>query len=483
MNFGTNSASELFQHIISKQINDIPGTLNISDDVIVFGKTREAHDTALEAIFRRFSDKGLTVNKEKCEFHKSSITFFGFVFSAEGISPDPKKVQAIHEAQPPCSATGVRSFLGMVMYCAKFIPKFSDVTQPLRRLTEKNVQFKWTEKEAKAFETVKQLLTSSTVMAYFDKNKETEVITDASPWGLSAILSQHTPGKGDRRIVAYVSRSLSPVEQRYSQTEREALAIVWAVERLHIYLYGEHFTVYTDCKPVQLILSNRKSKPPARIERWNLRLQEYDFSIVHTKGTDNPSDFMSRHPSMDRDATEKQAEEYVHFISTHAVPKAMSLQEIQRSTKADPTLQKLAEFIHSDNWDSLSKPPASEFEEGVNVAELKSFKKIKEEITTNEDDSVLLRGTRIIVPFQLRRQAISLAHEGHQGLVKTKQLLREKIWFPGIDEQVTVMIKNCLACQANTPANRPDPLKMSPLPPEPWHTIHIDFCGPFPTGG
>jgi hypothetical protein len=93
------------------------------------------------------------------------------------------------------------------------------------------------------------------------------------------------------------------------------------------------------------------------------------------------------------------------------------------------------------------------------------------ELTTNEDDSVLLRGKRIIVPLiQLRKQAISLAHEGHQGLVKTKQILREKIWFPGIDEQVTVMNKNCLACQANTPANRPDPLKMSPLPPEPWHT-------------
>ncbi len=121
------------------------------------------------------------------------------------------------------------------------------------------------------------MLTSETVMAYFDPSKETEVTTDASPVGLSAILSQTTPGKQDRKIVAYVSRSLSDVETRYSQTEKEALAIVWAVERLHLYLYGKRFTLYTDCKPVQLIFGNPKSQPksqpPARIQRWNLRLQ------------------------------------------------------------------------------------------------------------------------------------------------------------------------------------------------------------------
>ena len=101
------------------------------------------------------------------------------------------------------------------------------------------------------------------------------------------ILSQCTPGQTDWKIVAFISRSLSDVKQRYSQTEKKALAIVWAVERLHLYLCGGHFTLVTDCKPVELILI---SKPPARIERWNLRLQEYDFTIVHTKGVDNPSD-------------------------------------------------------------------------------------------------------------------------------------------------------------------------------------------------
>lgn len=127
-------------------------------------------------------------------------------------------------------------------------------------------------------------------MAYFDPTKQTELTTDASPWGLSAILSQKTPGNDDRRIVAYVSRSLSVVEKKYSQTEREALAIVWAMERLHVYLYGGKFILRTDCKPIEMILGNPKSKPPTRIERWNLRIQDFNFDIVYMKGNDNPSD-------------------------------------------------------------------------------------------------------------------------------------------------------------------------------------------------
>ena len=122
LNFGTNSASELFQHIISEQLRDIPGTLNISDDVIVFGKTKQNHDDALRAVLEQFNSSELTLNKEKCSFNKNSLdslSFFGFMFSDKGISPDPQKVQAIHDAPPPTSTTGIRSFLGMATYCAK----------------------------------------------------------------------------------------------------------------------------------------------------------------------------------------------------------------------------------------------------------------------------------------------------------------------------------------------------------------------------
>ena len=126
--------------------------------------------------------------------------------------------------------------------------------------------------------------------------------------------------------------------------------IVWAIERLHIYLYGGHFTLFTDCRAVQLIFDNAKSKPPARIEQWNLRLQGYDFSVIHTKGIQNPSDFLSRHANRNEVEThEKMTEDYVNFLITHAVPKAMSLSEIQQATKYDKTLQHIIEMINTNH--------------------------------------------------------------------------------------------------------------------------------------
>jgi len=113
------------------------------------------------------------------------------------------------------------------------------------------------------------------------------------------------------------------VERRYSQTEREALVIIWAIKKLHLYLFGSHFKLLTDCKPIELIFNNSKSKPPAHIEHWNLRLQGYNFEVRHTRGSKSPSDYLSRHTSPtsgERQAT--MAEEYVDFLISHAVPKA-----------------------------------------------------------------------------------------------------------------------------------------------------------------
>ncbi len=238
--------------------------MNISDDVIMYGKTQTDHDEALTQVFERFSNVNLTLNQSKCKFKESSLSFFAFIFSKDGVSPDPEKVQAIHNMTPPKSTSAVRSFLGMATYCAKFIPSFSDTSHPLRNLTNQNVQFQWSQEQQTSFENIKEMLSNDSTMAY---SKNTEQTTDASPVGLSAILSQKTPGTNNRKIVAFASRSLSDVETRYSQTEKEALAIIWAIKRLHLYLHGKKFTLYTDCKPVQLILANPKSKPPARIER------------------------------------------------------------------------------------------------------------------------------------------------------------------------------------------------------------------------
>lgn len=178
---------------------------------------------------------------------------FGFVFSASGISPDPRKVQAIHNASPPTSVCGVRSILGMANYCAKFIPQFSDVSQPLHDLRKKDAQFQWRDEHQRAFTTIKELLISDTVMAYYDQTKETELVMDASPQGLSAILTQKPPGKQDRRIVAYVSRSLF-ISWTVVLTNgvRGLSNCLSHWEAPSLLVYGGHFTLFTDCWPIQL---------------------------------------------------------------------------------------------------------------------------------------------------------------------------------------------------------------------------------------
>ena len=158
------------------------------------------------------------------------------------------------------------------------------------------------------------------------------------------------------------------------------------------------------------------------------------------------------------------------------------MSDIQQATVTDTTLQCLIHLMQTDSWTDHDLNNLPRKFQDANTAELKAFRHIKEELTVNTQENVILRGNRIIIPSVLRERAIAIAHEGHQGLVKTKQLLREKVWFPKIDQYVKHKIDTCIACQANSGNSRLDPLQMSPLPPEPWHTVHMDFCGPFPSG-
>lgn len=167
------------------------------------------------------------------------------MFSADGISADPAKVSAIQHAPAPKCVKNIRSFLGMATYCAKFIPNFSDLTEPLRKLTTKNAHFPWTSEEERAFNNVKNALTSDKVMAYFDQNKHTELTTDASPLSLSAILSQCMPGTNDRRVVAYIKigpyQTLKDVIHRQGE-KRWQLFGPW---NDYMYIYVEHILHYT----------------------------------------------------------------------------------------------------------------------------------------------------------------------------------------------------------------------------------------------
>ena len=266
--FGVTSAPEKYQQIVRDVLRGCPGVANIADDLIIHGKGIEEHDRCLFTVLDRLSEVGLTVNGEKCEFRLSKLTFFGHELTSDGVNPSEEKVAAIRDARPPKDASEVRSFMGLVQYSAKFMPDVASVAKPIQELTRKGVTFKWGVEQQTAFQELKCLITQAETLGYFRADCRTRIIADASPVGLGAVLAQEQGGTW--RAVSYASRSLTDVERRYSQTEKEALALVWACERFNMYLSGRSFELETDHKPLERIYS-RTSKPCARIERWVLR--------------------------------------------------------------------------------------------------------------------------------------------------------------------------------------------------------------------
>ena len=254
LNFETVIAQEVFREEVKKTIAGVQGAKNITDGISVYWKIPELHDQALRDTLQKLNFNGLTLNRAKCLFDQSQIEVFGYVFSAEGFSPDPAKFQALREAERPSNAEEVRSFLGMANYSARFIKHFSTLAVPLRGLTRSKVKWRWAEREQEAFMKIKNSLLDNATLAYYEVGAETEVIVDASPVGLGAMLTQKK--KDSHRPVTYISRSLSPVEQSYIQREREALAIRWACERFRMYLAGARFKVVRDHKPLEAIFNS-----------------------------------------------------------------------------------------------------------------------------------------------------------------------------------------------------------------------------------
>ena len=207
------------------------------------------------------------------------------------MTADPEKTNTILNAPAPTNITELRSFLGMTQYMAKYIPAYATITSPLRELLKKYVSWIWSAAHQAAFDKLKEMLTSSHVMAYFDPAKETSILVDASPFGLGPILVQ------DNKAICYASRALTDVEKRYSQTDREMLAAVYGVEHFHLYVQGAPFKLITDHKPLLGIVKSR-NPTTARIDRWRLRIMPYELEFVYRPGRNeqNPADYISRHP-------------------------------------------------------------------------------------------------------------------------------------------------------------------------------------------
>jgi len=236
--------------------------------------------------------------------------------------------------------------LALTNYCSRFIPDYATKTEPLRKLTHKDQPWCWTTEHDLAVSKLKEALASAPVTAYFDPEKD--------------------PQTEERHVITYASCSLTTTEQWYSQTEREAPAVVWACEHSHLYIFGKPITVYTDHKPLVAIFSNPSSKPPARIERWTLRIPPYQITVKYRRGETNPADYLSRDRKLNAAQTTRQqkvAEEYINYLATTTTPKALRTQDVGAATQVDATLQGEAKAVAKGNWHLVVKRP------GIDIAE------------------------------------------------------------------------------------------------------------------
>lgn len=265
------------------------------DDVIIVSETFEQHLSLLERVLEKLRSANLTINLQKSQFFRDKLKYLGYIVDINGLQADPEKVESITNYPTPSTRKEVRRFLGTASWYRRFIPNFSALSSPLNRLTsqgKKAPPFVWSREADDAFQKLKHLLSSAPILACPDYNRPFDVHTDASDHGLGAVLTQKLDN--EEKVIAYMSKSLSKQERNYSATEREALAVLTAIEHWRCYLEnGQKFTVYTDHSSLKWFLN--LNNPTGRLARWGVRLSAFNFEIKHRKGAENVvSDGLSR---------------------------------------------------------------------------------------------------------------------------------------------------------------------------------------------
>lgn len=466
--FGISCAPECFQKNLERVLLPCKGVVNFIDDIVVFGSDETEHDFRLQKVLQVLKDNDVLLNSTKCVYKVKQIEFLGHKLSSDGIKPLDKYIKSIKSFRVPAVIEELQSFLGLVNYVGKWVPMLATLTEPLRELLKlklgkgADISSHWIQKHSDAFNALKRTMSQIPTLGYYDPDDKTQVFADASPVGLGAVLVQHD-GRGPR-IIAYGNKSLTDCEKRYCQTEKEALALVWAVEHFDMYLFGKNsFELVSDHKPLEVIFG-ANSKPCARIERWVLRLQSYNFKIVYNPGKNNIADPLSRLCTIDETPEPFDDDNYINLVVEQSRPIAISQSELRQACKEDKEFNLVRNGVYNNNWD-----------QAVN-----NYKVFEQELCFQ--DELLLRGSKIVIPNKLRSKVLDAAHEGHPGIVAMKTRLRSKVWWPKLDKDAENYVKACKGCTLVSALNPPNPMRRRELPAQPWIDVAIDFMGPLPTG-
>ena len=263
------------------------------DDIIVLGWDGTDMLERLSQVFNRLRAANLKLKPSKCFLFRERVAYLGHIVSSKGIATDPQKIQKVTEWPAPRNVSEVRQFVGLASYYRRFVKDFATVAKPLHELTKKYARFNWTDECQEAFEQLKSRLTSAPVLGYPLDSGQLLLDTDASDWGIGAVLSQVQ--EGEERVLAYGSRRMSATEQNYCTTRRELLAAIEFTSHFRQYLLGRSFIIRTDHSSLRWL--TRMKEPEGQLARWLEKLAEYEFLVIHRPGRHHQNaDALSRRP-------------------------------------------------------------------------------------------------------------------------------------------------------------------------------------------
>ena len=384
--FGISSAPSIFQRQMDDLFRDLPQVCAYLDDLLITGRTIEEHMRNLREVLIRLDRAGLRLNREKCTFLSSNVEYLGHLIDAEGLHPTKKKLDAIIQAPVPSDVSQLKAYLGLINYYGRFLRNLSSELAPLYELLQKQKEFRWTERQQEAFDKSKKLIGASQLLVFYDPDKPLVLTTDSSSYGLGAVLS-HTID-GIERPIYCASRTLTSAEKNYSQLEKESLSVIFGVKRFHQYLYGRHFSIRNDHRPLEGLIGEDKGIPvmaSGRIRRWALVLSAYDYDFRYKAGKDIPcADALSRLPLPTPDVAPEAPAENVHSFDFLSGSEPLNAREIESKTRIDPVLAKVKTYVDTGVWPEVVSDS------------IRPFYHRRNELSS--EHGCLLWGCRVVIP-------------------------------------------------------------------------------------
>ena len=463
--FGVASAPAIFQKVMDTVLQGLPKVIYYLDDILISASTPEEHLDNVKQVLQRLEQYGIRARKTKCAFMCAAVEYLGHRVDSKGLHTLESKVTAVMDAPHPCDVQELHSFLGLVHYYGKFLQNLSTLLHPLNQLLKQGSKWHWSKECDKAFTKAKHCLVTAPVLAHYNPNLPIRLAADASAYGIGAVISHVFPD-GTERPVAFASRTLTATERNYAQIQKEALFLIYAVQKFHQYLYGRPFVLVTDHKPLTAILGHKAGIPSlaaARLQRWALILSAYSYTIEFrpTKQHAN-ADGLSRLPLGTRREAALDCIETFMIGQIQAMP--VTAEQVQAATRRDPVLSQVFRYVQN-GW------PAT-----VND-KYKPFYKHKDKLCI--EAGCLLWGNRVIVPEKFRSTLIEELHQDHPGASRMKSVARSYFWYPGLDKDLEDRAQGCVACQGVKNFPPVAPLHPWVWPATPWQRIHVDFAGPF----